>query len=179
MDELDDSWGDQSIPLGGGLSSHAVRRRRWRRRYPTWPLVAVVLGAAAALAGVLLATTAEPQALVVMDGTGYTVAGERLMAQGGGVYQASSGAALVVTSRGGRSLAGGSAVLDGRPMAGRCELDTPPDAETCTFTVAGGSLSARDERTSYGWHRRYSDGRTVAIHLSGDRAAPVPFVVGR
>src|SRR5436190_5568498 len=105
MDDLPDSWGDQSIPLGGGLSSHAVRRRRWRRRYPTWPVVAVVLGAAAALAGVLLATTAEPQALVVMDGSGYTVAGERLMAQGGGVYQASSGAALVLTSRGGRSLA--------------------------------------------------------------------------
>jgi hypothetical protein len=49
----------------------------------------------------------------------------------------------------------------------------------CRFTLDDQALSAVDERTSYGWHRRYSDGRTVAIDVAGERGAPVPFPVGR
>ncbi len=176
MEEIPEHF-DQRIPLGG-LSGHAVRRRRSRRRYWSWPLAAVVLGVAAALAGVLLAST-EPEADVRLDANGYGVAGEELTSRGGGVYQAPSGAALVIDSRGGRSVAGASATLNGHPMTGRCEMAAQGDAETCTFAVAGEPLGASDERTSYGWHRRYSDGRTVAIHVSGDPAPPVPFAVGR
>jgi len=62
-------------------------------------------------------------------------------------------------------------------MTGRCA--PAPGGEACQFTLDGRSLTAADERAPYGWHRRYSDGRTVAIHLTGDREAPVPFAVGR
>jgi hypothetical protein len=169
---------DQSIPLGGGLSGHAVRRRRSRRRSWSWPLTAVGLGVAAAVAGVLLAST-EPQAAVGMDAGGYSVAGQRLTSQGAGAYEAASGTALVISTRGGRTVAGASATMNGRPMTGRCETGAPAGGESCTFTLAGESLAASDERTAYGWHRRYSDGRTVAIHVPGDPPPPVPFALGR
>ena len=176
MDEPEEHW-SQRIPLGE-LGGHAVRRRRWRRRRAGWPLVAAVLGTAAALAGVLLASS-EPRVEVRLDAAGYRVGDELLVPRGAGAYQGRSGAALVIAHRGGREVAGGSAVLGGRRMAGRCEMAAPADGERCTFTLDGESLTAVDERTSYGWHRRYSDGRTVAIELSGDRSAPVPFAVSR
>jgi hypothetical protein len=53
------------IPLGG-LSRHVVRRPRLRRALLRWPLLAALAGAAAALAGVLLAT-AEPRVEVRLD----------------------------------------------------------------------------------------------------------------
>jgi hypothetical protein len=62
-------------------------------------------------------------------------------------------------------------------MTGHCE--TAAAGETCRFTVAGSPLTATDQRTDDGWHRTYSDGRTVSIHLTGDHDAPVPFAVGR
>jgi hypothetical protein len=166
---------DLRIPLGG-LSQHAVRRRRLRRTLLSWPLLAAVSGAAAAVAGVLLAT-AEPQVDVRLDGAGYRIDGQQLRPEGGGVYVGPGGAALVIDHRSGGAAAGASAVLDGRSMTGRCE---PAAAgEACRFTVDGQTLSATDERTADGWHRRYSDGRTVVIRLVGERDAPVPFAVGR
>jgi hypothetical protein len=176
MAEPPESW-DQRIPLGG-LGSHAVRRQRWRRRLPGWPLLAAGAGLAAALAGVLLASS-EPEVRVGFDAAGYQVAGERLTDRGGGAYVGPSGAALVIARSGGGSVAAASTNLDGRHMTGRCEVAPPPGGETCRFTLGGESLTASDERTSYGWHRRYSDGRTVAIHVAGDREAPVPFALGR
>jgi hypothetical protein len=166
---------DLRIPLGG-LSHHVVRRPRLRRTMRSWPLLVALGGAAAAVAGVLLAT-AEPQVDVGLDGSGYRIDGQRLVAQGGGVYVGPGGAALVIDRRPQGTAAGASAVLDGSPMTGRCEPS--PAGETCRFTVGGQALSATDERTAVGWHRRYSDGHTVTIHLTGERDAPVPFPVGR
>jgi hypothetical protein len=169
---------DLGIPLGG-LSQHVVRRPRLRRTLRTllsWPLLAGLAGAAAAVAGVLLAT-AEPQVDVRLDGAGYRIDGQQLRAEGSGVYVGPGGAALVIARRPQGTVSGASAVLDGRSMTGRCE---PAGAgEACRFTVDGQTLSATDERTADGWHRRYSDGRTVAIRLLGDPDTPVPFAVGR
>jgi hypothetical protein len=167
----------QHIPLGE-LGSHAVRRARWRRRAPGWPLLAAGAGLAAALAGVVLASS-EPEVPVRFDAAGYQVAGEQLTDRGGGAYLGRSGAALVITRSGGDLVAAASTNLDGRHMTGRCEVAPAPGGESCRFQLGGESLTADDERTSYGWHRRYSDGRTVAIHVAGDRETPVPFALGR
>ena len=166
---------DLRIPLGG-LSHHVVRRPRLRRTLLSWPLLAALAGAAAAVAGVLLAT-AEPRVDVGLDGSGYRIDGQRLVAQGGGVYVGPGGAALVIDRRPQGTVAGASAVLDGSSVTGRCESSAA--GETCRFTVGGQPLTAADERTADGWHRRYSDGRTVTIHMTGERDAPVPFAVGR
>ncbi len=166
---------DLRIPLGG-LSRHAVRRPRLRRTLLRWPVLAALAGAAAAMAGVLLAT-GEPQVDVRLDGDGYRIDGQRLEASGGGTYVGPGGAALVIEPGPRGPVAGASAGLDGRHMTGRCE--PAPGGESCRFTLGGETLSAVDERTEYGWHRRYSDGRTVAIRLTGERDAPVPFAVGR
>lgn len=175
MHERPDRPRDLRIPLGG-LSEHVVRRRRLRRTALGWPLLAAVVGGSAAVAGVLLAT-AEPQVDVGLDASGYRIDGQQLRAQGGGVYVGPGGAALVIDRRPEGLAAGASAVLDGRAMTGRCE---PAAAgETCRFTVDGQALTATDERTAGGWHRRYSDGRTVTIRLTGERDAPVPFAIGR
>jgi hypothetical protein len=45
--------------------------------------------------------------------------------------------------------------------------------------VDGQALTATDTRISDGWHRRYDDGRTVTIRLSGEPDLPVPFAIGR
>lgn len=164
---------DLRIPLGG-LSEHAVRRRRLRPLLLRWPALAALAGAAAALTGVLLAT-GEPEIEVRMDGAGYRIDGQLLAASGGGVYQGTSGAVLVIDGQG---VAGASADVDGRHMTGRCQ-PAAGGSETCRFTLDGSPLTAVDEPTDYGWHRRYSDGRTVAIRLTGRRDTPVPFAVGR
>jgi hypothetical protein len=166
---------DVRIPLGG-LSPNVVRRPRLRRTMGGWPLLAGLAGAAAAVGGVLLAT-AEPQVDVRLDRTGYRIDGQELLNRGGGVYVGPGGAALVIDRRPQGTVAGASAVLDGTPMVGRCE--PAPAGETCRFTLDGQALTATDQRTAGGWHRRYSDGRTISIRLTGDRDAPVPFAIGR
>jgi hypothetical protein len=163
------------IPLGG-LSHHVVRRPRLRRTVLSWPVLAAVAGASAAVAGVLLATS-EPQVDVGLDAAGYRIDGQQLRPQGGGVYVGPGGAALVIERRPEGAVAGASAVVDGSAMTGRC---VPAAAgETCRFSVDGRALTATDERTADGWHRTYSDGRTVTIRLTGERDAPVPFAIGR
>lgn len=166
---------DLRIPLGG-LSPNVVRRRRLRRLALSWPLATGLVGVAAAVAGVLLAT-AEPQVDVQLDASGYRIDGQELVAQGGGVYVGPAGGALVIDRGPQGAVAGASAVLNGHTMTGRCEPAS--SGETCRFTLDGQALSAADEPTSDGWHRVYSDGRTVSIHLTGERDAPVPFAVGR
>jgi hypothetical protein len=140
-------------------------------------VLAALVGAAAAMVGVLLAT-AEPQVDVRLDAAGYRIDGQLLEDRSGGVYQGPGGAALVIDRRPDGAVAGASANLDGRHMTGRCQ-PASGGAETCRFTLDGQALAATDERTPDGWHRRYSDGRTVAIRLTGDPDAPVPFAVGR
>jgi hypothetical protein len=166
---------DLRIPLGG-LSRHVVRRPRLRRTLLSWPLLAALAGAGAAVAGVLLVTS-EPRVDVRLDDSGYRIDGQQLVARGGGVYVGPGGAAMVIDRRPQGTVAGASAVLDGSPMTGRCEASAAQ--EMCRFTVGGQPLTATDERTADGWHRRYSDGRTVTIHLTGEQDAPVPFAVGR
>jgi hypothetical protein len=165
------------IPLGG-LSRHAVRRRRHPRwRLPLrWPLMAALAGTVAAVAGVVLAT-AEPQVDVTLNAGGYRVGGQLLRERSAGVYEGPGGASLVIERRLGGPVAGASAILDGRRMTGSCAPAT--DGETCRFVLDGTALTAADERTSSGWHRRYADGRTVAIHVTGGPDVPVPFPVGR
>lgn len=169
---------DLRIPLGG-LSPNVVRRPRLRRTLRmvlSWPLVAGIAGVVAAVTGGLLAT-AEPQVDVRLDAAGYRIDGQQLRPQGPGLYVSPGGAALVIERRPQGTVAGASAVLDGRSMTGRCQ--TAGAGEACRFTVDGVALTATDERTDDGWHRRYSDGRTVNIRLTGEHDAPVPFAVGR
>jgi hypothetical protein len=163
------------IPLGG-LSRHAVRRPRLHRVMLSWPLVVALAGAAAAVAGVAL-VTAEPEVDVSLDAGGYHIDGQRLVAQGDGVFLGPGGAALVIASRPDGRVAGASAVLDGHRTTGHCE--PAPEGESCRFTMDGQALTAEDTRTADGWHRRYGDGRTVTIRLSGDTDTPVPFPIGR
>ncbi|HLH71518.1 MAG TPA: hypothetical protein VKY90_21465 [Candidatus Dormibacteraeota bacterium] len=167
--------GQLRIPLGG-LSPRVVRRW-WPRPRPVGPPLAALVGAALAVVGVLLAS-AEPQVEVRVGDRGYDLGGQVLTEHGGGVYQGRRGGVLVIAWVGDRELAGASAELNGRPITGHCELVVGGD-ETCRFTVDGRTLTARDRRTAYGWHRRYSDGHTVAIRVVGGHDVPVPFPVGR
>ena len=167
--------GQLHIPLGG-LSPRVVRRQS-RRPRPRGPALAALAGAALAAIGVALAS-AEPQVEVGVVGHGYDLGGQVLAERGGGVYRGQRGGVLVIARVGDREVAGASAELNGRSVTGRCEL-VPGGDETCRFTVDGRPLAARDERTVYGWHRRYSDGRTVAIRVIGAHDVPVPFPVGR
>ncbi|HZU18098.1 MAG TPA: hypothetical protein VFD01_16035 [Candidatus Dormibacteraeota bacterium] len=145
--------------------------RRWG------PVLAALAGVTLAVVGAVLAS-AEPQVEVQRTDHGYRLAGEVLTERGPGVYQGRRGGVLVVARVGVLVVAGASAELNGRPVTGRCQL-VPGGDETCRFVVDGRPLAARDRRTGYGWHRRYSDGRTVAIHVVGGHDVPVPFPVGR
>lgn len=169
----------QRIPLGAGVSRHAVRRAvPTVATWPAWQLGAIGLGLTAALAGIAL-FLAEPEVTVRMDQAGYTVAGQTLRSQGGDVYQGRGGAALVVERRGGSVVAAASATIGGKPSTGRCTLQAGSAREECVFTLESGSVTATDIRTTTGWERHYSDGVTIAIRLLGDPDTPVPFPVGR
>lgn len=171
----------QRVPLGAADSPHAVRRGgRWAGASggQRLPLALAAVGVVAAAGG--LALYAAPVDVAVrVDATGYHVAGEDLVGRGGGVFLSASGTALVVERRPDRVLAAGSAELDGRPVSGRCEEAAGSRRAACEFTIAGRSLTAADVRTATGWSRRYSDGKTVAIRVDGDRDTPVPFPLGR
>lgn len=172
---------DQRIPLGVDRSPHAVRRlRRLHRLRPPlgWPVWAAGIALASALVGVWL-QSASPAIEVGLDGRGYRISGQLLEDRGGGEYQGASGAALVIQRGSGRLLAAASTNLNGQHMTGRCVEIPGADHEDCAFTIGGGSVDARDTRTASGWHRRYSDGRTLDIRIVGDRDTPVPFAVGR
>jgi hypothetical protein len=173
---------DQRIPLGAGRSPHAVRRQRWPRRLgsaSTWSLVAAGAGVAASLVGVTLAATAEPHVAVGLDAAGYRIDGQQLRPAGDSTYQGASGGVLVIQRTPARIVAAASSELGGRHMTGRCQLVPGAASETCDFTVGGQPVSAVDSRTDAGWHRRYGDGQSVSIDVTGDRDTPVPFAVAR
>jgi hypothetical protein len=169
----------QRIPLGASRSPHAVRRWRLRRVDVSalGPVTLGGLGALAALAGIALALM-EPQAEVRMDGSSYTIAGQTFASNGGHLYQAASGATLLVERRDGRLVAAASTNLDGQHMVGRCEARAGGRSESCSFRIGTRSVTAVDTRTGDGWSRRYSDGRTAAIKFVGAADTPVPFPVG-
>lgn len=169
----------QNIPLGPVDQRHAVRRhwrRRLRRQAPAGldpSLLLAGLGMALAGAGLWL-TGSPPPFEVSMDSGGYTVAGARLDARGGGVYQSSQGVLIV---RGTRAAA--STTLGDEHVTGVCDLAAGSGREHCRFRIGGSTLAADDEATTTGWHRRYDDGRETDVEIRGGGAVPVPFPIGR
>jgi hypothetical protein len=170
----------QNLPIGGVTSPHAVRLRRLPARLPRVRLhvALTVAGALAAAAGA--AVSVAPAPVTVRSSAGaYEIGGARLTATAPGVYEGPDGAAVVLEHAGGVTRAGASAGLDGTHMTGACALPDGARRETCRFTLAGREVDAVDTWTGGGWHRRYSDGRTVDLVVSGSRPVPVPIAVGR
>jgi hypothetical protein len=170
----------QRLPIGAVTSPHAVRVRRaprspWRLRPH---LLALLGGLAAAAAGAALLASPAPVA-VRLGSAGYEIGGARLAPAGPGTYRGPGGAALLMVHAGGTTRAGASAVMNGSHVTGTCTLPDGAASEACRFTVAGRPLGATDTWTGAGWSRRYDDGRTVQIAVSGGRPLPVPFPVGR
>lgn len=171
----------QRMPLGAGVSAHAVRRGRGivrARAQLVFQLGLVGLGVSAAVVGAAL-YTAEPEVVVQMDAAHYRIAGQDLESRGPGAYLNPSGAALVLERRGDVVVAATSARVGSQPVNGRCVLPAGSARETCEFTLGGRLLTATDVRSAKGWSRRYSDGKTVAIRVDGALDTPVPFPVGR
>jgi hypothetical protein len=171
----------QNLPIGAVTSPHAVRLRRtpaaWLPRVRLH-VVLMLAGVAAAAAGAIVSTQPGP-VTVRMSPTAYEIGGARLDATGPGVYQGPRGVAVVLVQAGGVTRAGASASLGGAHTTGHCDLADGARTETCAFTVDGRPLSAVDTWTGGGWHRRYGDGRTADITVSGGRPVPVPLPVGR
>ena len=141
-------------------------------------MVALLAGLAAAAGGAVLLTS-PGTVMVRQSPAGYEIGGTRLAPAGPDAYRGPGGAALVMTHAGGATHAGSSAVMNGAHVTGQCLLTDGASSETCRFTVAGRTLAATDVWTGAGWRRRYDDGRTADIQVSGGRPVPVPFPVGR
>jgi hypothetical protein len=128
--------------------------------------------AAAATGGLLGATPAIPT--VGMDAGAYRVGDVALPARGGGVYAGPEGAVVIQGQ-----VAAASTRLRGVTALGSCRLAADGRSERCTFVLGGRRLTAEDRLDGGGWDRRYGDGETVRITLSGGRPAPVPIALGR
>jgi hypothetical protein len=109
-----------------------------------------------------------------MDATAYHVGDVSLPARGGGVYAGPEGAVVV---RG--PVAAASTRLRGANALGSCRLMAGARSERCTFVLAGRRLTSEDRLNGAGWDRRYDDGVTARIGLSGRAAVPVPIPLGR
>jgi hypothetical protein len=163
----------QRLPLPVG-SPHAVRRPMpGRLRHLASGRATPLLALLAAGAGALLGAT-PPAVTVSVDAAAYRVGDVALPARGGGVYAGPEGAVVV---RG--SLASASTSLRGVPAVGSCRLAADARSERCTFVLGGRRLAAVDRLAGTGWDRRYDDGATARIGLSGGRPAPVPIPLGR
>lgn len=164
----------QRLPLPVG-SPHPVRRpaRLGRLRLPAAGRVTTVLALLAAAAGALLGAT-PPAVTVGVDPAAYRVGDIALPARGAGVYAGTEGAVVIQ----GRQAAA-STSLRGVPAAGSCRLAADSRGERCTFVLGGRRLTAVDRLDGAGWDRRYDDGATARIGLSGGRPVPVPIPLGR
>jgi hypothetical protein len=164
----------QRLPLPVG-SPHPVRqpaRARWSRLRASRSVTAL-LGLLAAAAGGLLG--AAPSTVTVgMAASAYRVGDVVLPARGGGVYSGPEGAVVVQGP-----VAAGSTRLHGATALGSCRLAAGARSERCTFVLGGRRLTAEDRLASGGWDRRYDDGMTARIALSGGRPVPVPIPLGR
>ena len=170
----------QNIPIGSITSPHAVRLRRPPPRLSRLRphVVAVLAGMAAAAAGAGLMVS-PPHVAVQASARAYDIGGSRLTLVAPGQYRGQGGAALVISHAGGVTRAGSSATMNGSHVTGECALRDGALSETCRFTTAGRTLVATDAWTGSGWRRRYGDGGTAEIAVSGGRPVPVPFPVGR
>jgi hypothetical protein len=107
---------------------------------------------------------------------GYLLGGAVLAPAGASVYQGRGVLVLAADESGSR--AGGSAVINGRKTRGTCYIDAGAGQERCVFLVGSRTTSSVDHLRGGAWHRRYDDGSTITIRLSGGRLAPVPFPLG-
>jgi hypothetical protein len=164
----------QRLPLPVG-SPHPVRRpaRLGRLRLRAGGRVATLLALVAAAAGALLGVT-PPTVTVGMDAAAYRVGDVALPARGAGVYAGPEGAVVVHGS-----LASASTRLRGVPAVGSCRLAAGARSERCTFVLGDRRLTAVDRMAGSGWDRRYDDGASARIGLSGGRPVPVPIPLGR
>jgi hypothetical protein len=164
----------QRLPLPVG-SPHPVRRplRAAGRGSRLARGAAALAGLLAAAGGAALAAT-PPTVTVGMDAGAYRVGEVTLPARGGGVYAGPDGAVVVDGPR-----AAGATRLRGVRMLGSCRLAADARGERCTFDLGGRQLTAVDRLDGGGWDRRYGDGATVRISLSGGRPVPVPIALGR
>jgi hypothetical protein len=164
----------QRLPLPVG-SPHPVRRPAragWWRLRPGRSAT-TLLGLVAAAAGGLLGAT--PSTVTVgVDASAYRVGDVALPAHGGGVYAGPEGAVVVQVP-----VAAGSTRLRGATALGSCRLAAGARSERCTFVLGGRRLTADDRLAGGGWDRRYDDGTTARIALSGGRPVPVPIPLGR
>lgn len=164
----------QRLPLPVG-SPHPVRQpaRAWRPRVRPGRGAGTLLALVAAAGGALLG--AAPATVTVgMDGAAYRVGDVALPARGGGVYAGPEGAVVVQGSA-----AAASTRLRGVTALGSCRLAADTRSERCTFVLGGRHLTADDRLRDGGWDRRYQDGATARIALSGGRPVPVPIALGR
>lgn len=160
----------QRLPLPVG-SPHPVRRARTPGRVRVRP--GSLVGLLAAAAGAALGAT-PPAVTVTMDQSAYRVGDVILPARGGGVYAGPEGAVVVDGPR-----AAAATHLHGVRMLGSCRLSPDARTERCTFDLGGRALTAEDRLDRGAWDRRYADGASVRIALSGGRPVPVPIPLGR
>ena len=139
--------------------------------------VIYLLGIALALLGAWLGITRAPVS-VKLDGGGYHVAGQILRTVSVGEYQGD--AALVIRKGGGTVRAASTGNYGGEPMRGICILVAGTGQEQCIFVIGKQSFTAEDHLDGGVWHRRYSDGLVIDIHIDHPSdPTPVPFPVGR
>jgi hypothetical protein len=164
----------QRLPLPVG-SPHPIRRpaRAGWSRFRLGRSATTLLGLVAAAAGALLGAT--PSTVTVgMDASAYRVGDVALPARAGGVYAGPEGAVVVQGP-----VASGSTRLHGAIALGSCRLAAGARSERCTFVLGSRRLAAEDRLSGGGWDRRYDDGMTARIALSGGRSVPVPIPLGR
>lgn len=142
-----------------------------------WRSLLGIAGVAAAVAGAWLGSSPAPVG-AGLDAGGYHIGSSTLPSRGEGVYAGGEGA-VVIRPEGDRTRAAASTRIDGIPMTGVCETDPGGRGERCGFELGGRSLGATDRLREGGWDRRYDDGVTVRVPLTGRRPAPVPFALGR
>ncbi len=153
--------------------------RTWRslsgrrtRRIAVSAGVVVALGCA--VAGVALSIP-PAEVEVIMTAATYRVGGVTLYATADGVYGGDG--ALVLSRSGGKVRAGSSAIVNGQPWTGVCDVGADGTAETCRLEEGTQDVTAQDAWSGGRWQRTYSDGQRVEIAAS--RGVPVPFPVGR
>lgn len=162
--------GADLLQVGGperALRRWLARNARQRRRAVQGALGLATL----ACAGIGIWLLAAPTTVTVsMTASTYRVGDAVLHAVAPGVY--SGDGALVISRRGGETIAAGSAVVDGKLWVGVCEISIDASRETCKFD----DESAVDVWSTGTWHRAFGDGRKVEIESA--HGVPVPFPVG-
>jgi len=148
--------------------------------------VVSLLGALAALAGILLTVT--PSTISVSRRGNTVTVGESILTAVSADPDVFRGDAVLVVHRrpDGTVRAAASTQAAGRLSTGACTMTRRSDRlveETCEFRLGARRLTAVDHLdvgSGAAWRRRYDDGREVTITVHPDAAVvPVPFPIGR